>query len=144
MFHFMMQDMQRTLDGEDPERGERFRNASTDGEKLDIYDEMIEEKKRERQARIEQLADDLPEALELLRQQHEETMGDHIEIDAQGRVYRRVARKIHSQRWRLVHNLIAHPLLAIYRPWGERLHEWTAEKMYEPRPGSPGERTDND
>jgi hypothetical protein len=44
--------------------------------------------------------------------------------------YIRVRRIIHSPFWNFIHNLIAHPLIAIYRPWGERLHNWTAEKMY--------------
>tara|TARA_R110002110_G_scaffold121824_5_gene297768 strand:+ start:804 stop:1085 length:282 start_codon:yes stop_codon:yes gene_type:complete len=44
--------------------------------------------------------------------------------------YIRVRRVIHSRFWNIVHNLIAHPMIAIYRPWGEKLHNWTAEKMY--------------
>ena len=57
--------------------------------------------------------------------------------------WKRIERKIYSGRWRAVHNLIAHPLLAIYRPLGEKLHEYTAERMYRPN----GEKpiiTDND
>ena len=47
--------------------------------------------------------------------------------------WKRVQRRIYSPFWRFIHNLIAHPLLAICRPIGERLHEFTAKKMYEPR-----------
>ena len=42
----------------------------------------------------------------------------------------RIERKIHSPFWRGVHNLVAHPLLTLYRPWGEKLHDYTAERMY--------------
>lgn len=45
----------------------------------------------------------------------------------------RIERKIYSPFWRFVHNFFAHPLMAIYRPLGERMHEWTAEKMYKER-----------
>jgi len=44
--------------------------------------------------------------------------------------WRRIKRPVFSKFWRVVHNVVAHPMLAVYRPWGQRLHEWTAEKMY--------------
>jgi hypothetical protein len=47
--------------------------------------------------------------------------------------WKRIERKIYSKWWRAAHNLIAHPFLTIYRPWGEWLHAYTANKMYEPR-----------
>ena len=47
--------------------------------------------------------------------------------------WKRIERRIYSPFWRAMHNLIAHPMLAIYRPWGDRLHEWTAKHMYKPR-----------
>lgn len=28
-----------------------------------------------------------------------------------------------------VHNLVAHPLMVLCPPLGDRLHEWTAERM---------------
>jgi hypothetical protein len=43
----------------------------------------------------------------------------------------RIERKIHSPFWRAIHNLVAHPLLTLYRPLGEKLHDYTAERMYE-------------
>jgi hypothetical protein len=52
-------------------------------------------------------------------------------FDRRDRRYIRVRRVIHSRLWNTIHNLIAHPLIAIYRPWGERLHNWTATKMYD-------------
>ena len=58
--------------------------------------------------------------------------------------WQRIKRPIYSKFWRGVHNLIAHPLLAIHRPTGERLHDYTAERMYEPRPGVDPIVTDND
>ena len=58
--------------------------------------------------------------------------------------WKRVQRRIYSPFWRGMHNLIAHPMLAIYRPLGEALHEFTARKMYEPRGGLPPIVTDND
>jgi hypothetical protein len=51
--------------------------------------------------------------------------------DQEERKYIRVKRVIHSKFWLAVHNLVAHPMLAIYRPLGEWLHEYTAKKMYE-------------
>lgn len=50
--------------------------------------------------------------------------------------YVRVRRKIYSKFWRAIHNLIAHPMLVVYRPLGEWLHEWTATKMYAGGPQS--------
>jgi len=47
--------------------------------------------------------------------------------------WKRIERKIYSPFWRFIHNFFAHPLMAIYRPLGERFHEWTAEKMYKVR-----------
>mgnify|MGYP001600114172 CR=1 FL=1 len=33
--------------------------------------------------------------------------------------------------WRLVHNLIAHPLMEILpEQWGDRLHDWTAARAF--------------
>lgn len=49
--------------------------------------------------------------------------------------WRRIERRIYSPFWRAMHNLIAHPMLAVYRPWGEWLHEWTADRMYRPTDG---------
>ena len=43
----------------------------------------------------------------------------------------RFTRPIRNRWWRAVHNLVAHPMLEFYRPWGERLHDWTAERMYD-------------
>ena len=31
--------------------------------------------------------------------------------------------------WYSVHNLIAHPLLVLWPPLGNRLHDWTADRM---------------
>lgn len=42
----------------------------------------------------------------------------------------RIERTIHHKGWQFLHNVLAHPMLAIYRPWGLRLHEWTAKGMY--------------
>ncbi len=56
----------------------------------------------------------------------------------------RINRRIYSQWWRGVHNLIAHPMLTIHRPLGEWLHEFTAEKMYKPQFGVEPVETDND
>lgn len=56
--------------------------------------------------------------------------------DVKKKRYIRVRRVIYSKFWNAIHNLIAHPMLAIYRPWGEWLHEWTATKMYEGGPQS--------
>jgi len=58
--------------------------------------------------------------------------------------WRRIKRKIYSPFWRGVHNLLAHPLLTIYRPLGEKLHDYTARKMYEPRPDVEPTETDHD
>jgi len=58
--------------------------------------------------------------------------------------WKRIERRIYSPFWRAIHNLFAHPMLAIYRPWGERLHEWTAEKMYRQRGDKPPIITDAD
>ena len=58
--------------------------------------------------------------------------------------WKRIERRIYSRWWRAAHNLLAHPLLTVYRPWGEKLHDYTAEKMYEPRPGIEPVVTDND
>lgn len=54
-----------------------------------------------------------------------------FDYDKEKNRYIRIKRPIYSQFWRFVHNTVAHPMLAIYRPWGQKLHEWTAEKMYE-------------
>lgn len=32
--------------------------------------------------------------------------------------------------WGIVHNLIAHPLLIFETSWGDRFHDWTAEKAW--------------
>lgn len=45
--------------------------------------------------------------------------------------WRRIKRPVYSRFWRAIHNLVAHPMLAIHRPTGQKLHDWTAEKMYE-------------
>lgn len=52
-------------------------------------------------------------------------------------IWRRIERPVYSRIWRVIHNLIAHPLLAIYRPIGQKLHDYTAEKMYKPNGKSP-------
>lgn len=31
--------------------------------------------------------------------------------------------------WWIVHNLVAHPLLVLCPPLGDRLHDWTADRM---------------
>lgn len=69
-----------------------------------------------------------------------------LEMDAEKAVnrWKRVERRIYSPFWRFAHNVVAHPMLAFYRPWGEKLHEWTANKMYEPRDGLSPIVTDND
>ena len=58
--------------------------------------------------------------------------------------WRRIERPIYSKFWRGIHNLIAHPLLTIHRPTGQRLHDYTARKMYTPQPGVNPDVTDND
>jgi hypothetical protein len=58
--------------------------------------------------------------------------------------WRRVERRIYSRFWRAIHNLIAHPMLAIYRPWGEKLHKWTEDKMYTPKGNLPPIISDKD
>lgn len=55
-----------------------------------------------------------------------------------------IERRIYSRWWRAAHNLLAHPLLTIHRPLGEKLHDYTAQKMYEPRPDVDPVVTDND
>ena len=68
-----------------------------------------------------------------------------IKNDGQKKLkWKRVERRIYSPFWRAMHNLIAHPMLAIYRPLGEYLHEFTARKMYEPRGDLPPIITNND
>lgn len=47
------------------------------------------------------------------------------------REWRRIERPIQSSWWQAMHNMVAHPLLTIYRPWGERFHAYTAARMYE-------------
>jgi hypothetical protein len=69
---------------------------------------------------------------------------DQQEFDVDGGEWKRIERKIYSPFWRAAHNLIAHPLLAIYRPWGDKLHEYTADKMYEPNDKYTEVVTDND
>ena len=32
--------------------------------------------------------------------------------------------------WRIIHNAVAHPLLAFEGEWAERFHDWTAEKAW--------------
>lgn len=44
--------------------------------------------------------------------------------------WRRIERPVFSRFWRAIHNLVAHPLLALYRPLGLILHEYTANRMY--------------
>ena len=44
--------------------------------------------------------------------------------------WKRIPRPVYSKFWRAVHNLIAHPMLAIHRPTGQKFHDWTAENMY--------------
>lgn len=56
--------------------------------------------------------------------------------DVEERKYIRVKRVIHSRFWNVIHNVFAHPMLSIYRPWGKLLHEWTGEKMYKGGPQS--------
>jgi hypothetical protein len=58
--------------------------------------------------------------------------------------WKRIERKIYSPFWRAIHNVVAHPLLFLYRPLGDRLHEYTATKMYEPKPGVTPKTTDTD
>ncbi len=58
-------------------------------------------------------------------------------------VWKRIKRPIYSKWWRFVHNLIAHPLMAVYRPVGEPFHDWTAKQMYKDN-GSNPTVTDND
>lgn len=43
----------------------------------------------------------------------------------------RIERPIRSKFWQALHNCIAHPMLTIYRPLGVKLHQYTADKMYE-------------
>jgi hypothetical protein len=50
--------------------------------------------------------------------------------DQEEKKYIRTKRIIWSKFWLAIHNLIAHPMLTIYRPLGEWLHEYTAERMY--------------
>jgi hypothetical protein len=64
--------------------------------------------------------------------------------DIEAGEWRRIRRPIYSPFWRGIHNLVAHPLLAIHRPTGEKLHDYTARKMYEPKPGRQPIVTDND
>lgn len=45
-------------------------------------------------------------------------------------LWRKTERPVYSRFWRAVHNVVAHPLLALYRPLGLRIHEYTANKMY--------------
>lgn len=72
-----------------------------------------------------------------------EERSPYTKIDQEGE-WRRIKRKIYSPFWRGIHNLVAHPMLTIYRPLGERLHEYTARKMYEPRLGVDPDVTDSD
>lgn len=44
--------------------------------------------------------------------------------------WKRIKRPVYSKFWRVMHNFVAHPMLAVYRPLGQKLHDWTAEKMY--------------
>ncbi len=60
------------------------------------------------------------------------------------REWRRVTRRIYSPFWRAVHNMVAHPLLTIYRPLGEYLHELTAVRMYKQHGDWPPIVSDND
>ena len=32
--------------------------------------------------------------------------------------------------WVIVHHVIAHPLMALGTRWGDRFHDWTAEKAW--------------
>ena len=41
----------------------------------------------------------------------------------------RAARVLRKRGWRAVHNIVAHPMLEVCPLWGERLHDWTAERM---------------
>jgi hypothetical protein len=50
--------------------------------------------------------------------------------DQERKKYIRVKRVIWSKLWLAAHNLIAHPMLTIYRPIGKLLHEYTAVRMY--------------
>lgn len=50
------------------------------------------------------------------------------------RSFKRIERPIRHKGWQFLHNFIAHPLLAIYRPWGAKLHEYTAVRMYSDDP----------
>ena len=58
--------------------------------------------------------------------------------------FQRIERRIYSPFWRVIHNLVAHPMLVVHRPTGERLHNYTADKMYEPRDGLSPIITDHD
>jgi hypothetical protein len=37
--------------------------------------------------------------------------------------------QIRCRLWFIIHNCIAHPLLATGAQWADRLHDWTANKM---------------
>jgi hypothetical protein len=50
--------------------------------------------------------------------------------DQEEQKYIRTRRVIWSKFWLAIHNVIAHPMLFFYRPFGEWLHEYTAERMY--------------
>ena len=67
-----------------------------------------------------------------------------IDVPVTETKYHRIVRPVYSKFWRAIHNLIAHPMLAIYRPWGQKLHDWTAEKMYTPIEGRTPINTDSD
>ncbi len=58
--------------------------------------------------------------------------------------WKRIVRPIYSRFWRGVHNIIAHPLMGIYRPLGKQLHDYTAKQMYQPRIGVKPINTDSD
>jgi hypothetical protein len=42
-----------------------------------------------------------------------------------------LATRTRSERWRLIHNCGAHPLIGVFgeREWVQFLHDWTSEKM---------------
>lgn len=46
----------------------------------------------------------------------------------------RVERPIRNKWYQFLHNTLAHPMLALCRPLGVKLHEWTAKRMYSDDP----------
>ncbi len=84
----------------------------------------------------EELINDLIKALkekdnEAVREYHKE-WGRRYSKPAQTQydLWRKKERPVYSRFWRAVHNLVAHPLLVLYRPLGLKVHEYTSTKMY--------------